>query len=52
MGPIRGGVGGVGPPGGSEFFGGGLQYFYGTLSRDFKYIIGILTSSPVGWHPF
>jgi len=28
------------------------QKFTGPLLRDFKYIIGILGSSPVDWHPF
>jgi hypothetical protein len=52
MGPIRGG-GGVGVPrGGSELFGGGLQKLTGPLLGNFKYIIGILSSSPVNWHPF
>ena len=52
MGPIRGG-GGVGVPrGGSELFGGGLQKLTGPLLRNFKYIVGILSSSPVDSHPF
>jgi len=32
--------------------GGGLQLFSGPFPRYFKYIIGILSSSPVDWHPF
>jgi hypothetical protein len=39
-------------PGGSKFFGPFLQKFTGSLLRNFKYIIGILSSSPVDWHPF
>jgi len=47
-GPIRGGGGG----GGSEFFRGGLQKFTGPFLGNLKYIIGMLSSSPVNWHPF
>jgi len=49
MGPIGGGGGGRGGP---EFFGPPLQKFTGSLLRKFKYIIGILSSTPVDWHPF
>jgi len=38
--------------GGPEFFGPPLQKFTGSLLRKFKYIIGILSSKPVDWHPF
>ena len=41
--------------GGASFFGGvsgGLQKFSGPLLRNFKYIVGILSSSPVDSHPF
>jgi len=48
MGPIGGG----GVRGGSEFFGPPLEKFTGPLLRNLKYIIGILSSSPVDWHPF
>ena len=48
--PRRGGW--VVPPGGSEFFQGGLQNLTGPLLGNFKYIIGILSSSPVDWYPF
>jgi hypothetical protein len=52
MGPIGvGGVGGV-VRGGPEFFGPPLQNISGTLLRIFKYIVGILSSSPVDWCPF
>jgi hypothetical protein len=45
---ISGGGEEVGPKGGSEFFYlGGLQNFSGPLLRDFKYIVGILSLSPV-----
>ena len=37
--------------GGSEFFGPPLQTFTGPLLQNFKYIIGILSSNPVDWHP-
>ena len=40
------------PRGGSELFWGGLQDFSGPLLRNFKYIVGILSSSPVDSHPF
>jgi len=33
-------------------FAGGLQFFSGAFSRNFKHIVGILSSSPVDWHPF
>ena len=49
MGPIEGG--GV-VRGGPEFFGPPLKRFTGPLIGNFKYIIGILGSSPVDWHPF
>jgi hypothetical protein len=38
--------------GGLEFFGPPLQKFTGPLLRNFKHIIGILSSSPVDWDPF
>jgi len=52
MGQIGGGEEGGGGLGGSEFFGPPLQKFTGSLLRHFKYISGILSSSPVDWHPF
>ena len=48
MGPI----GGRGSGGGQILFGPPLQTFTGPLLRSFKYTIGILSSSPVNWHPF
>jgi len=48
MGPIGGG-GGLG---GSRVFSGGLQKFAEPLLGNLKYNIGILSSSPVDWHPF
>ena len=45
-------IGGGGVWGVSEFFGPPLQKFSGPLPRNFKYIVGILSSSPVDWHPF
>ena len=38
--------------GGSEFFKGGLQNFSGPLLQNLKYTVGILSLSPVDWHPF
>jgi len=35
------------PGGVLSFFAGGLQFFSGPLPRNFKYIIGILSSIPV-----
>jgi len=32
-------------------FGGVLQKFSGSLAANYKYIFGILSSSPVDWHP-
>jgi hypothetical protein len=46
MGPIRDKGGG-----GSELFWGGPKHFW-PLLRHFNCIIGILSSSPVDWHPF
>jgi len=51
MDPIRGGGGGS-PDVVIVFSGGGLQFFSGPLPRKFKHIIGILSLSPVDWHPF
>jgi len=48
MGRIRGGGGW----GGFEFFGPPLQKFTGPLLQNCKHISGILSSSPVNWHPF
>ena len=41
-----------GSGGGPSFFGPPLQNFTGPLLRNIKYISGILSSSPVDWHPF
>ena len=38
--------------GGVEELGGVLQNFSGTLLQNFKYIVGILSSSPVDSQPF
>jgi len=43
-------IGGGGGLGGSRVT--PLQSFTGSLLRNFKYIIGIISSSPVDWHPF
>ena len=48
----RGGGGGVVPRQVFSFFAGGLQFFSGAFSRNLKHIVGILSSSPVDWHPF
>ena len=45
-----GGVGGG--RGRSDFFGPPLQKITGPLLRNFEYVIGIFSSSPVDWHPF
>jgi len=47
-----GGGGGVVPRCGYSFLGGGLQFFSGPLLQNFKYIIGIFSSSPVDCHLF
>jgi len=39
-------------PGGIFSFGGGLQFCSGQPPRNSKYIIGILSSSPVNCYPF
>ena len=44
--------GGVGPPGGVQVLGGGSPKSPGPFLRNFKYIVGILSSSPVDLHPF
>jgi len=36
---------------GVRFFGGGPKHFW-PLLRLFNYTVGILSSSPVDWHPF
>ena len=46
------GEGGVWSPDVVIFFWGGLQFFSGPLPRNFKHIIGSLSSIPVDWHPF
>ena len=38
--------------GGPEFLGPPLQKVTGPLLRNFEYIIGILSLSPVDWHPY
>jgi len=45
-------IGGGGGPGGSNVFWTPPPKFTGPLLRNFKYIIGILSSNPVDWHPF
>jgi len=42
--------GGGGVPGGGPLFGGGAPIFSGPLLRNFKYIVGFLSSSPVDLH--
>ena len=37
---------------GTEFFETPLQKFTGPLLQNYGNISGILSSSPVGWHPF
>jgi hypothetical protein len=51
MSRIREGGGGGVPRYGYNF-GGGSPVFSGPLPRNSKHIIGILSSSPVNWHPF
>ena len=44
--------GGGGGQGGFDFLGPPLQNFTGAFYRNYKYIFGIFSSSPVDWHPF
>ena len=52
MSQIREGGGWVVHRCGFSLFGGSLQFFLGQLPRNFKYVIRILSSSPVDCHPF
>eukprot|EP00983_Pelagomonas_calceolata_P053877 1143467-Pelagomonas_calceolata.AAC.1 len=52
MGPIGEGRWWVVLRGGLDFLGPLLQNFSGALSRNFKCIIGFLSSRTVDWHPF
>jgi len=45
-------MGRIGEGGGFSFFAGGLQFFSAAILRNCKYVVGILSSSLVDWHPF